>query len=258
MSSLVSCQKKVPMLSKVTHVFPSCDALPENLLRFYVCFSNSMQRGRALKEISLLDSGGRPVADALYRPPVELWDRSMRHLTVLLDPGRLKRGIGPNRELGPPLQVGQMYRLAVGAGMVDVSGCRLHETFYKHFHVIEAVREHIAVEQWKIAPPLTKSRQPLVLTFPRPLDWALLSHMMIITSTGGQSIDGRIAIDESERRWSFTPTSAWAVGPYHVRVASGLEDVCGNSVAAAFDRPLRSGSDLTSEPATSSIAFDLV
>ena len=259
MNSLVTCQQKALAFTEdVTHVFPSSDLLPENLLRFYVCFSNSMQRGRALEEISLLDSDGQPVADALYRPPVELWDRSMRHLTVLLDPGRLKRGVGPNRELGPPLKAGQMYTLAVGPGMVDLSGRRLHETFFKHFNVTEAVREHIAVEQWKILPPVTKSREPLVLVFPRPLDWALLTHTITITSRGEQSVDGRIAIEQCERRWSFTPTSAWAAGPYRVRVASGLEDVCGNSVIAAFDRPLRTGSDLSHETTISSIAFDLV
>ena len=259
MNSLATCQQKAPaFVEEATHIFPSSDLLPENLLRFYVCFSNSMQRGRALEEISLLDSDGQPVADALYRPPVELWDRSMQHLTVLLDPGRLKRGVGPNRELGPPLKVGQIYAMAIGAGMVDLSGRRLRKTFYKHFRVIEPVREHIAVEQWKIVPPVTKSLHPLVLMFPRPLDWALLSHTITITSAGEQSIDGRIAIDESERRWSFTPTSAWASGSYRVRVASSLEDVCGNSVIAPFDRPLRSSNDLSYEAKISSIAFDLV
>ena len=258
MNSLVKCPQKTPAFTEeVTHIFPSSDVLPENLLRFYVCFSNSMQRGRALEEISLLDSDGQPVADALYRPPVELWDRSMQHLTVLLDPGRLKRGVGPNRELGPPLKVGQIYNLAIGAGMVALSGRRLPETFYKPFLVTEAVREHIAIERWKIVPPVTKSRQPLVLMFPRPLDWALLSHTITVTSTGEQSIDGRITIDQCERRWSFTPTSPWAAGSYHVRVSSSLEDVCGNSVIAAFDRPLRSGSDLSYEATISSIAFDL-
>jgi hypothetical protein len=31
----------------VTRIFPAADDLPENLLRFYVCFSSPMQRGRA-------------------------------------------------------------------------------------------------------------------------------------------------------------------------------------------------------------------
>jgi hypothetical protein len=244
--------------TKVKHIFPSSDRLPGNLLRFYVCFSNSMQRGRVRAEISLLGPDGEPAPDTLYRAPVELWDRNVRCLTVLLDPGRLKRGVGPNRELGPPLETGQDYTLAVGAGMTDLSGNRLPETVYKRFRVTDAVREPIAVERWTIMPPMTNSRQPLVLMFPRPLDWALLLHTITIASTCEQSIDGKIEIDQYERRWSFRPASPWAAGPYSVRVASSLEDVCGNSVTAAFDRPVRSGSDLAYEVASRSIPFCLV
>jgi hypothetical protein len=242
----------------VNNIFPSSDCLPENLLRFYICFSNSMQRGRVRAEISLLGPDGEPAPDVLYRAPVELWDRSMRHLTILLDPGRLKRGVGPNRELGPPLKASQVYTLAVGGGMTDLSGSRLPETVYKRFRVIDAVREPISVEQWKIVRPVTNSRQPLVLMFPRPLDWALLSNTITIASNSERPIDGQIEIDQHERRWSFTPTSPWAAGSYHVRVAPSLEDVCGNSVTAAFDRPLRSDGDLPYEVASRSIPFCLV
>ena len=254
--SLPQEQNRLP--AEVRRIFPSSDYLPENLLRFYVCFSNPMQRGYVEAEISLLGPDGERAADVLYRAPIELWDRSMQQLTILLDPGRLKRGVGPNRQLGPPLKVGQGYTLAVGSGMVDLSGRRLRESFYKRFRVIEAVRKHIAVEHWKIVPPATKSRQPLVLMFPGPLDWALLSQTITIVSTHEQSVDGQIVIDQGETRWSFTPALPWSTGAYHVRVASSLEDVCGNSLIAAFDRPLRSGRDLAHEVASRSIPFQLV
>jgi hypothetical protein len=228
-------------LTDVEHVFPSADSLPENLLRFYVRFSNSMQRGRAEEQISILGPDGCVAPDVLYRPPVELWDRSMRHLTVLLDPGRLKRGVGPNRELGPPLKSGQEYTLAIGAGMLDLSGRALRESFHKTFRVTEALRESIAPEQWRILPPASGSYQPLRIIFPRPLDWALLWHGITIASGGGKPIAGRVAIDRDERRWSFTPLSPWVAGAYRVRVASELEDVCGNDLLAPFDSPLRAG-----------------
>jgi hypothetical protein len=122
-------------------VFPSSDSLPENLLRFFVCFSNPMRRGRAEEQITLLFCG---------------------------------------RSLGE---------------------------IYKSFHVTEAIREPIAVEQWTILPPAKKGHQSLVLLFLKPLDWALLWHAISIASEGGQSIDGRIDIDLGERQWSFTPTS---------------------------------------------------
>jgi hypothetical protein len=254
---LIPAKETPPALTEVTHIFPSSDLLPENLLRFYVCFSNSMQRGRALEEISLLDSDGQPVADALYRPPVELWDRTMRHLTVLLDPGRLKRWLGPNVELGPPLKVGQEYTLEIDSGVIDLYGHPLRERFRKHFLVGNSVRKHISVEHWKIVPPVTGSGQPLVLVFTSPLDWALLLQTITIASADGSVIDGQVVVDQCERRWSFTPSSPWIAGVYHIRVGSSLEDVCGNSITGAFDRPLRKGPNRVTEINGSSLILPI-
>jgi hypothetical protein len=145
----------------------------------------------------------------------------------------------------------------IGSEMIDFSGRSLGKSFYKSFHLTEAVREPIAVEQWKLLPPATKTNQPLVLMFPKPLDWALLWRTITIASEGGLPMEGRIAIDQGERRWSFTPTSPWS-GSYSVRIASSLEHVCGNSLQAAFDRPLRSAGDLTSQLASLSMPFHLV
>jgi hypothetical protein len=227
---LIPSEPEAVALTEVMHVFPSCDILPENLLRFYVCFSNPMQRGRALDEVALLDSDGQPVVDALYRTPVELWDRSMRHLTVLLDPGRLKRWVGPNVALGPPLKMGHEYTLEIRSGMVDLHGRPLHECFRKHFAVGDAVREKVSIEHWKIQHPVTGSRHPLVLMFPRPLDWALLLRTITIESADRGSVDGRVVLDQWERRWNFIPTLPWIAGVYHIRFESCLEDVCGNSI----------------------------
>jgi hypothetical protein len=240
---------------EVTHIYPSGDELPENLLRFYVTFSDSMQRGRAGAEISVLGPDGEPVSDVLYRAPVELWDRSMRCLTVLLDPGRLKRGVGPNRELGPPLKSGEAYTLAIGAGMVDWSGRRLAKPFYRRFRVTDAVREPVVVEQWNVLFPEKDSRQPLVLEFPRPLDWAMLLHSITVMSPDGKPLNGKVAIDQCERHWAFTPATSWVAGSYELLVAADLEDVCGNDLLGAFDRPLRRDSDLALKAAGRSIPF---
>ena len=254
----IPAERNASALTEVTHVFPSCDLLPENLLRFHVCFSNSMRRGRALEEITLLDSDGQPVADALYRPPVELWDRTMRHLTVLLDPGRLKRWVGPNVELGPPLKVGQQYTLEGGSGIIDLYGRPLRAGFRKHFVVGNAIRERISVERWEILLPATRSRKPLVLKFTNPLDWALLLQTITIRSADGAVIRGQELVDQWERRWSFTPSSPWTARVYRVCVGSALEDVCGNSITAAFDRPLRKGPNPVPEINDHSLIFRLI
>jgi hypothetical protein len=244
-------------LTEVSHVYPSSDCLPENLLRFYVCFSNSMQRGRALAEISLLDSVGHPVADALYRPPIELWDKSMRHLTVLLDPGRLKRWVGPNMELGPPLAIGKTYTLEIGSGMTDLHGRPLREPFRKHFLVGDPIREPVAAASWKLLPPPTGSREALALIFPQPLDRAMLSQMITVVSEDLFRVPGEVVIDQAESRWRFTPTSCWSAGVYHVRVRSDLEDVCGNSLTGAFDRPVRRDPGPVTQNGSSTLTFNL-
>lgn len=237
----------------VEHVFPSGNLLPENLLRFYIRFSEPMQRGQAARQISVLGPDGGQAPDVLYRAPIELWDRSMRHLTVLLDPGRLKRGVGPNRELGPPLKAGLDYTLVVGSGMLDACARPLGKSFCKTFHAAEPVRGAIPVDRWALLPPPADSSQALALMFPQPLDWAMLWHSIAVTSEEGQPIQGRISVDQSETRWSFTPSSPWDAGSYNLRIASDLEDVCGNNLLAPFDRPLRPGSDLASETAARSI-----
>ena len=241
----------------VLQVFPSSDSLPENLLRFYVCFSNSMQRGRAEENVRLFGPDGQPAEDVLYRPPIELWDTRMRHLTILLDPGRLKRRVGPNRELGPPLKAGNEYTLVIGSGMIDSSGCSLRDSVHKRFRVTEAVREPVGVEQWKVVLPPTRSHEPLVLLFPRPLDWAMLWRTITVASENGQLLHGRIAIDQDETRWSFTPASPWIAGSYFVRIASSLEDVCGNNLAGAFDRPLAPAQNPANGAIRRSIPFHL-
>jgi hypothetical protein len=255
---VIPSDEKAPALTEVTHIFPSCDLLPENLLRFYVCFSKPMQRGRALDEISLLDFEGQPVADALYRPPVELWDRTIRCLTVLLDPGRLKRWVGPNIELGPPLKADQPYILEIGSGMIDLSGRPLRKHFRKRFLVGHPVREHISVDSWELLPPVIGSRQALVLLFKRPLDWALLLQSITLESADGSVISGQVIVDQCEKRWSFTPDSPWTAGKYHVSVGSSLEDVCGNSITGPFDRPIRKVTHPVTPTNDSSLVFQLI
>jgi hypothetical protein len=254
---LIPSEQEEYPLTEVRHIFPSSDCLPENLLRFYVCFSNPMQRGLALEQVSLLDSDAQPVADALYRPPLELWDRSMQQLTVLLDPGRLKRRVGPNVALGPPLKVGQRYTLEVASGMTDMYGRLLHMPLRKHFIAADPVREHISIDTWTILPPAKGSREALALFFPAPLDWALLFHTITIRSTDGSIIEGQVGVDQSETLWRFIPASPWSEGEYHIRVGSSLEDVCGNTITGAFDRSLRKDPNLVAEGEAASLTFRL-
>jgi len=243
--------------SEVCQVFPSSDVLPENLLRFHLRFSGPMRRGRAEASIAVLGPDGSPVPDVLYRAPVELWDRSMTCLTILLDPGRLKRGVGPNRMLGPPLKVGERYILAIGPGLIDVHGRPLRQRFIKAFTVCEANRAPIAIEEWRIVPPAADSRATLEITFPTLLDWAGLWQGITVVSDGGEQIRGRVGIDQGETRWRFTPDAAWRAGSHSIRISPGLEDACGNTPYGAFDGPFRSAEQVSLETAVRLVPFEV-
>jgi len=124
----------------------------------------------------------------------------MTCLTILLDPGRLKRGVGPNRALGPPLRSGQRYTLAIAPDMIDMYGCPLRGGFCKSFCVSDAVRAPIARERWKIRVPAQGTLEPLDLKFQRPLDWAQLWRGITVVSGRGEPISGQIDIDLGETR----------------------------------------------------------
>jgi hypothetical protein len=87
--------------TRVLNVYPSTDLLPDNQLKFYLHFSASMSRGEAWRRIHLLDQDGKAVELPFLEVDQELWDREYRRLTVLFDPGRIKRGLLPLEEVGP-------------------------------------------------------------------------------------------------------------------------------------------------------------
>ena len=235
-------------------IYPSADVLPENLLRFYICFSTPMRHGAARSSVAILDAAGDVIPDILYPSPVELWDPGMRRLTILLDPGRLKRGVGPNRDLGPPLKCGTRYRLAISDAFRDANGEQLTPAV-KDFQASEPVREAIDPGGWSARRPTVGTRQPLVLAFRRALDWAGIRDSLAMAS-GHSHVKGSATISRGETQWSFLPDEPWSKGCYSVQVRAGLEDVCGNRVGAAFDRNLRLGANLRAEDSARSISFD--
>ncbi|MEA9986584.1 hypothetical protein [Subtercola sp. RTI3] len=89
-----------PRLTTVVSIDPGGGEVPANLLRFAVTFSHEMSEGSSAGQLRLLDANGTEIAGALYDLPPELWDRSRRRLTVLLEPGRIKRGLQPNAVVG--------------------------------------------------------------------------------------------------------------------------------------------------------------
>jgi hypothetical protein len=231
---------QVAPTTRVVQVFPN-DVLLENQLRIYIHFSAPMGTRSANDHVHLLDDQDREVDDAFLPLDVSLWNADRTRFTLLFDPGRVKRGILPNREKGRPLVSGRRYALVVDREWRDAQDRPLVEAFRREFHVVPAVLAPIIPTEWHLDVPMAGSHDALNVTFPRALDHAIVEKALFVTlvtsatGTEGHPVDGSIAVDDATIRWTFTPRHAWAPGEYRLGAISVLEDPAGNRVGRAFD-----------------------
>jgi hypothetical protein len=221
--------------TRVDHVYPSAQILPENVLKLYIFFSAPMARGEAWQHIHLLDHAGKPVQSAFLEIDQELWDPQMRRLTILFDPGRIKRDLAPNLQMGLPILAGRAYTLAIDREFLDARGAPLAADFRKPFRGAPADRAPLDSTEWRIAAPHADSRGALVIQFPKPLDYALLRRTIAVRFAGA-TIQGAVTIAHEETDWSFTPADPWKRGAYELAIDTILEDIAGNRLGRAFDR----------------------
>ena len=228
---------KAPVLATtvVTHVFPTRRTLPENLLKFYVHFSAPMQRGEVYQHIRLLDSSKQPIDLPFLELDEELWDPEGKRFTLLFDPGRIKRGNRPREEVGPSLEEGKSYTLFIDRRWLDAAGNPLKTSYQKTFTVGPPDDTQPSAESYKVTPPPAGSNEALVLSFPEPLDHAMLQRVITVTDAGGNRLRGRISIEAEETRWRFVPESAWKEGRYQIMLDTTLEDLAGNSIGRPFE-----------------------
>jgi hypothetical protein len=219
----------------VTVVYPTRTVLPENQLKFYVHFSAPMSRGDAYKNVRVLDESGKPITLPFLELDQELWDPTGKRLTLLFDPGRIKRGLKPREEDGPILVEGKKYTFVVERKWQDADGNELKESFRKEFRAAAPEAKAIDINDWKLTPPRAGGSTVLDIRFPKPLDHALLQRLLWITDAEGTRVPGSIQISEEETRWQFTPEKPWKAGKYDLVIDTSLEDLAGNRVGKTFE-----------------------
>jgi hypothetical protein len=226
------------LATQVSSIYPSSDRLPENLLRFYLYFSGAMRRGEALNNIRLLNADDSEIPGVFLDTVEELWNPITTRLTILLDPGRVKKGLRAHQELGRALGVGETYRLVIDPAWLDAQGNRLASGFIKQFTVIAEDATPPNPETWQLVPPQAETRSPLEIQFPEPLDHALLSIFIHIEDDQGKRISGEVTLLNQETVWQFHPDQSWSHGHYRLWIDSRLEDLAGNNLHGLFDRPM--------------------
>ena len=228
-------------MSVVSQVYPSGDVLPENLLKFYLHFSAPMRGGHIYEHIHLRTEAGQDIELPFLELDEELWNPTMTRLTLFIDPGRIKREVKPLEEIGPALETGKRYTLAIDRQWEDAAGLSLKETFRKSFKVGPPDREPPDPRHWKLQSPQRGSTNPLVISFPESMDHALARRMIRVVTAPGELVPGQTMLTDLERRWSFTPAQPWNTGPHTVLVQTTIEDLAGNNIGKAFEVDLFDG-----------------
>jgi hypothetical protein len=219
--------------AKLTHIYPTGTELPENVLRFYLEFDRPMPRGDSYRHVRLLNEKGEK--DPLPFVEIdEMWNADQTRLTLLVDPGRIKKEVKPRIDLGPVFTQGKKYTLVVSGKWPILAGGTLGDDVTKAITVAAPLNDALDPKTWKITPP-TESTGPLTVAFGRPMDHPLLLRCLSIVGPNGQTVSGTGTASDNDRAWTFQPAAAWAPGKYTLHVEAVLEDVCGNRVGRPFE-----------------------
>lgn len=219
--------------ARVEHVYPSADVLPSNQLRMYICFTQPMSRGEAFAHIHVLDEAGKRVK-GVFLPEEELWDPGYVRLTLTFDPGRIKRGLTSNMNIGPPIAEGKRYTLVIDRDWPDARGVSMVEGYRKSYRGGSSLRTPPDPKEWRIVAPKAATIDALIVDFPTPMNYALLQRMLWVTGPQGK-IPGKITVARDETEWRFVPASPWTAASDQLVTDTGIEDLAGNHIGQPFD-----------------------
>lgn len=217
-------------------VHPASEIWPANILRFHLVFDREMDPSDAARCLSIETATGEPVTAALVDLQEGLWSPDGQILTMLLHPGRIKRGLIAQAHLGLALIPKQHYRLRISGALASIDGVALGSDETISFSVGAPVESAIEPFSWEFLQPQAGQITPLRIETGRPLDaLGVLSGMRIETISGHRlaatfSTEGETVIAR--------PLLAWPNEPIRIVACDRLEDVCGNRVASSFEQSI--------------------
>ncbi len=213
-------------------ISPEAKVLPANALRFYIHFPRPGEAHFDRGQLWLLNEEERAVRDPFLVLSQELWSLDGRRLTVLIEPGRIKRGLGADPSHEPALVVGRAYSLVVTA-----LGQTARHTFRVSGPVLKAVDE----TDWRLVTPTAGSLEPIVVHFDRVMDAALCEDEIGVLDAFGELIETRVSLAPEGIAAELIPGRPWRAGEHRLVVSERFEDVCGNRLGEALDHDLSTG-----------------
>jgi hypothetical protein len=213
-------------------ISPQAKVLPANTLRFYIHFPRPAVAHFDRDQLRLLNEDEQLVRDPFLALSQELWSPDGRRLTVLMEPGRIKRGLGLDPTHDPALVVGRTYSLVITA---------LGQTARHTFRVSNPVLEAVDETHWRLVSPTVGSLDSVVVHFDRVMDAALCENEIGVLTPSGEIVQTAVSLTLDGTTAQIIPSHPWSNGEHRLVVSERLEDVCGNRLGEALDHDLSAG-----------------
>ncbi len=238
---------------EVVNIYPSKYELPENLLKWHLSFNVPINTANIDRHIRIVDSEGHIVNRAFLKLENALLNNTKTILTLWVEPGRQKRGLGPNEKLGAVYEQGKNYTLIIDKNLKDQNGVSLLSDYKKNFTIVRAERKTVDPSSWKIINP--SKEDDLIIHLGKSMDYISTINGLIVFKSDKQEISGTWTFDSEEQSIMFSPISHWTKGAYYIEIKPTIEDLAGNNTYRLFDQPINTSIQESDVPKLRHISF---
>jgi len=209
------------------HAYPSGPSVPENLLRIELRFSRPLRKPLLMDRVKLIGENGQAIQDVFL--DLSLPNPDATRVTLLLNPARVKSGVGANLAVGRALHFGSTVTLVV-------DDPALARSIRKAWVIVGLDTEAPNPALWTFDRPTRGTRLPMVVHLDGPIA-SSSEGLIAIRGPDGRRVAGVARLENGESTWRFTPARAWRTGTYALVTHPELEDPAGNRPCAPFEAP---------------------
>ncbi|MEB3346499.1 Ig-like domain-containing protein [Aquimarina gracilis] len=216
-------------------IYPSSRKLPSNVLKWYIRFSKSIDQTNPYDHIHFLTASGDTIRKAILNLENALISEDRKLLTVWIDPGRQKRGLIPNQQLGAVFEEGKEYSLVITQEFKDKEGIPLKQNQIHQFIITTSDRKQPNVNSWKIRSPEVGTISELKIDFKEQMDYGSMLNRITLLNPDKKKVTGDLKLIKNESTLVLKPHKPWIKGEYEIVIDSRIEDLAGNNLNRLFD-----------------------
>ncbi len=227
----------------VSKIYPTSSRLPSNLLKWYIRFSKPINTAHIYDHIKFVNASGDTLSRVVLRLENALISDNATLLTLWIEPGRQKRDLIPNKQLGPVFNNQENYSLIISKNIKDNKGVSMQKDFIHPFLITDTDRVKLAINTWEINSIEANSRGNLLIKCDEPIDYGSSLNNITILNSNDQEVTGTWDLLNQEKVIAFKPKEPWKKDSYEVHFDAGIEDLAGNNLYRLFDNELHTISD---------------